>query len=218
MLACAAKGAAPQLVCTLVLACVDTQTDYACTIWFKPKATVRMVQKLERVQKVALKMVSGGFKTAALSALEVEANMLPVRLRLQLRTLKVALHTISQPPSHPLYSQAIKARSALPSRHPSPLHLLLDPTPLLPPSLSVETIHPFPIPPWDHLSPPISVAGLKELALEAVQKLIDGMGEDNVAMYSDGSLMEGCLGAGLTIQMARRDNKKGRERDGEGGS
>jgi hypothetical protein len=145
MLACAAKGIAPRLLRTLVGACVNTKTDYASTLWFKPTASVKMVKKLKRVQKVAVKMVSGGLKLAVLSVLEVESNILPIRLCLQHRTLKVALRTISLPPSHPLYLQVSAVCSALPSRHRSPLHLLLHSSPLLlPPSLVVETIHPFP--------------------------------------------------------------------------
>lgn len=103
--------------------------------------------------------ITGGFRSAASMALNVEAGLLPIHLQFQWQLFRLALRALAAPPSHPLHhcTSAVQNRRTN-ALHKSPLNLALA-NPLLPHDLVVEVIHPDPIPPWSpDPAPPINVA------------------------------------------------------------
>lgn len=65
---------------------------FCCPVWYIPnrgegyaRAEQAMIRKLEAIQKEAARIISGGFRRAAGSALNVELNLLPIKQELEKR-------------------------------------------------------------------------------------------------------------------------------------
>ncbi|GAA5846620.1 hypothetical protein JCM11251_008025, partial [Rhodosporidiobolus azoricus] len=76
----------------------------------------------QAVWKDAARAVCGGYCSAAASALEVEANLVPLNLVIRSLFFRLALRALSTPPAHLLHEPCQLARPARPLRHPFPLH------------------------------------------------------------------------------------------------
>ena len=78
------KGLIPASIRQIYLACVTSVADYGSVIWWKgQKALARPLQAL---QNLALRKILGVFKTAPISAIEVEAALPPAEIRLNSNT------------------------------------------------------------------------------------------------------------------------------------
>jgi hypothetical protein len=116
------------------------------------------------VQRAAARLVTGGYRTTSLAALEVESGHPPLKLRLRRLQHRFLLRLHSSSPSSPLHCRFQLAK-VVPSRpHPSLFHLATHAfQTLLPPSTLVESILPSPLPPWG--PPPrvvVEIAASKE--------------------------------------------------------
>ncbi|GAA5920330.1 hypothetical protein JCM6882_001094, partial [Rhodosporidiobolus microsporus] len=103
LLARSKAGLPPRRVKELVEALVMPRLLWCCAVWWKPGAKVSKV--VETVQREAARVVTGGFRTTSLAALEVEANLLPLPLRLDHHLFRLALRLHSSTPSHPLHER-----------------------------------------------------------------------------------------------------------------
>ncbi|TKA53431.1 hypothetical protein B0A53_04421 [Rhodotorula sp. CCFEE 5036] len=193
-----------QLVRTIVF----PRLDWAAAAWFEPAAEgerewSKKVRVAEAVHRAALVTVTGAFRSAATDAMEVEANIPPIRLRLRGAVARLGLRAAAAHPLHPLAARlALALRESCPA-HPSPLHhavRVLAPT--CPPLYRFEMLLPHAVAPWDELpsSVEIRVAMSKEEATKAHARLLESLGEDDVVAYSDGSLMDGIAGSGVAIR------------------
>lgn len=75
------------------------QITYAASVWYAPlnfEGTYRdkTVRKLEAIQKKAAKIITGAFKTVAGTALDVEAFLLPIQLKLKRTATETYLRII----------------------------------------------------------------------------------------------------------------------------
>lgn len=91
---------------------------YASSTWFRnnpehghKKSTAEILRIIQGIQKDALKLATGAWKSTALSALEVETNTLPIDLYLQQRN-ENALHRIR---GSPIYGNIAEARTGNPT-------------------------------------------------------------------------------------------------------
>ncbi|KAI5195396.1 hypothetical protein E4T39_08219 [Aureobasidium subglaciale] len=88
------KGLRPKQMRQLDESVVVPTTDYAASSWFSQdrRGISRLVNRMERVQKMGAKIILRAFNGVALRILEAEASLEPVRERL---TRKVAAHLAS---------------------------------------------------------------------------------------------------------------------------
>jgi hypothetical protein len=77
---------------------------YACSVWYTPSETYgykvhkkRVEETLSRLQKKALCVATGAFRTTALSVLEVETHTLPMPLQLLQQTVNTSLRIKGTP-------------------------------------------------------------------------------------------------------------------------
>ncbi|GAA5920151.1 hypothetical protein JCM6882_005607 [Rhodosporidiobolus microsporus] len=75
LLARAKVGLSPKWVRRLVEAVVLPRLLWAAAVWYDPKKEVS--RSLTAVQRAAARLVTGGYRTTSLNALEVEANLPP---------------------------------------------------------------------------------------------------------------------------------------------
>jgi ribonuclease HI len=193
------QGLSLEMTRRLVTACVFSRTDYASSLYFNAVGFGNHVSKLEKVQKAAAKIVSGGFRNASLTALQREALLMPVALRLEQKAHREAVRLASLPSYHPLYPRVQAARLKAPPKHnKSPLHHLFA-LPYFPPSTQVETIEPNPSPPWEHVAIEYSIAANREEGIAAHQNAREGAAPTDLFIYTDGSLKDGHAGAGVVL-------------------
>ncbi|GAA6043834.1 hypothetical protein NBRC10512_000592, partial [Rhodotorula toruloides] len=115
MASCASKASKALYVRRLVEAVVLPRLTWCAAAWYKPGTTVS--KTLKQVQKAAACIVTGGYRTTSLAALEVEANLLPLDLRLSHQVFRFALRLASiqyspvAPWSSPPHCQLVVAAS-----------------------------------------------------------------------------------------------------------
>ncbi|GAA6058001.1 hypothetical protein NBRC10513_007309 [Rhodotorula toruloides] len=196
-------GLAPKWARQLVVACVWPRMMWAAAAWYDPAKGKDKTRELVRVQKKASMAVTGGFRSAAGEALEIEAGLLPTHLQLQNHLLRLALRALAAPPSHPLHARTAAARNCpAHASYRSPLDLALA-NPLLPPNLVVETIHPDPVPPWSpNPAPSVDLARGKEIGTHEHEMVVRDLPIGSLLVYTDGSMGEsGMVGAGVAAQL-----------------
>ncbi|KAL8290310.1 hypothetical protein RQP46_002568 [Phenoliferia psychrophenolica] len=153
------KGISAKFTRQLVVACAYTRSDYASTLWYTPDRAKGLVKELSKIQRPALKLITGGFRNTALSALEYESFLLPTNLRLLRRSFRFTarLRTIS--PSHPLFDRVQLLLRTPPSTYPSPLSITLHSFPSLSLDVTIEQLRPSAVSPWEpNPQPPTFVA------------------------------------------------------------
>ncbi|GAA5990750.1 hypothetical protein JCM10908_003217, partial [Rhodotorula pacifica] len=195
----------------LIRSIVFPRLDWTSSVWFSPSKGKEVesspkLSMMEKIHRSALVAITGAYKSAAISALEVEANVLPLRLRLRSSLARLGLRAAAAHRHHPLAPRLAAAQLNPSPAHPSPLHHALRILqPILPPPHRFELLQPHAAAPWDE--PPrsleVRVAGSKDEAVKAHTALLDELGVDDIVAYSDGSLMAGVAGSGVVLRAER---------------
>jgi hypothetical protein len=70
-------------------AVITTRMDYGATVWHRPKymAITTQIRKLTTIQRIAMKAITGCYRTTPTAALEIETDLPPPWLRLQTKIL-----------------------------------------------------------------------------------------------------------------------------------
>ncbi|KAK7041244.1 hypothetical protein R3P38DRAFT_3390304 [Favolaschia claudopus] len=184
----------------LYISVVIPKMEYGLVVWYQPvrvredgrrKGSVGVAKRLERVQRMAVRLITGGFRTTATDTMEFHAFVAPVILRLNRTALFNALRLASLPPSHPLHKPVRWCSTHYVQRHRTPLHELFN---AFPSAQKVECIDPTPSRlTWEPRFT-WSIAASKEDAAREAGK----WGPDVLVVYSDGSGYEGGVGAAAT--------------------
>jgi len=176
---------------------VAPRMDYAALIWHRPVKYGQLqrppqITKLETAQRIAMKALLGSFRTTATAALEIETSLAPVHLRLQSRILRSITRFQTLPQKHPINPCIKRAATTISVSFTSPLEYLTTTFPEYM-STTLETIHPFPKPPWWQPTAHIDLSSNKK---EAKQRH-DQTARDpsTICIYTDGSGIEGEIGA-----------------------
>ena len=85
----------------LYLACILTVADYGSQLWYKG-INQSQIKPLQLLQNVATRKILGVFKTAPILAMEAEAGLLPVSIRLQHHMRQYNLRTSKLQTNHPV--------------------------------------------------------------------------------------------------------------------
>ncbi|BGP46380.1 hypothetical protein JCM10450v2_002224 [Rhodotorula kratochvilovae] len=151
-------------------------------------------------------------RTAAGEALAVEAGLQPVRLLLRKALFRLAVRALTTPPPHPVHHHARLARAAPATVHAGPLHRAVLAFPLLAPDLDVETLLPDAVVPWA-LKPALNlrIDETKEKALTTYLTEISGLLSGSLLLYSDGSPLNSCAGAGVALHVVLKGGEAGKE-------
>ena len=187
----------------LFITVVATRTDYAASIWHRPKdyrrsQTTTQTTKLAGVQRLAMKAILGCFKTTSTRAMEIETELQPPHIRLETKVLRTMTRIQTLPQAHPLtgwFTKAINNRMK-PTTFLSNLeNLTIQYTNYA--TANVEKIYPFIRPPW--WIPPIQVRiePTKEKAKDLHDSIIATHTNETQSMhiYTDGSGINGHVGA-----------------------
>jgi ribonuclease HI len=196
-------GATRDQVLKLYKAIVIPGMLYACSVWYTPSETYgykvhkkRVEETLSRLQKKALCVATGAFRTTALSVLEVETYTLPMPLQLLQQTVNTSLR-IKGTPTFRLIQQFRGVGYVTCKDRLSPLQRIeLHAEQILGSTEQLEEKVASVAPPW-WIPPRTSIAGTAKEATKYHNKIHHESKNNmkHLIFYSDGSDIKGRVGA-----------------------
>ena len=96
----------------LYIACIASIADYGVPIWWKNQAF--LLDKFNKLQNAALRRMLGAFRTSSISAMEIEASILPTQVRFEKLCKNYALRILQMQETHPVKSR-VSANSSFSS-------------------------------------------------------------------------------------------------------
>jgi len=84
----------------LYIACITSIADYGVPIWWKNQ--VFLLDKFKKLQNQALRRMLGAFKDSPITAMEIEAGILPVSIRFEKICKNYALRILKMQENHPV--------------------------------------------------------------------------------------------------------------------
>jgi len=183
----------------LYQACVTPIVDYASTVWHNPLKDKTHLRMLGTIQRAALIRILSAFRTVSTQAMEVEAYILPTRLRLKERAQRMVTRWCTLPESHPMHEVTTRAqkRSRLLGSSPRfPLAEVMK-TMDLNRLNALETIYPKPLKPWDIPAfEEIKIDPDRERAIEDATGLLIS---SRTVVYSDSSVNQSYVGSAAVL-------------------
>lgn len=158
------------------------------------------ISRLGRVHRQALIMMTGALKTTATDVIEVHAHIIPFPLIVEQHCHRAAVRACTLPPEHPLSPLLLRAATRHVKRHRSVMHHLLDFFHL--DLRFIETINPIHRSPTWRAGWRVLLADSKEEAIFEEGRLLTRT--HDVRIYSDGSDIDGGVGAAATLYRGRR--------------
>jgi ribonuclease HI len=186
----------------LFISMVLPKVEYALPVWYVPphitdtgrrlSGSVRHAKELAKIQRLGCKLLTGAFKCTATDLLDIHAFLPPLDLRLEVTYYREALRLASLPKSHSLHPIVKSSARRQPRSHLSPIHLIFKIHPIQPDH--IETLDPVRChPSWQPLHTH-HIAANREDAITALRSR-----EDELKIYSDGSGLDGMIGAAATV-------------------
>jgi hypothetical protein len=194
-------GVGPTYIRQLYLAICVPRMFYGAEIWLAPvhqherganrkKDGRGIIKKMASIQLKAARMIVGGMVSSPGDMLDAHADLTPINLAVDRHLQKAALRYATLPPTHPLYMAVANAeRYGHVKKHPSPLHFLMSAYTDVRQSFVEEIPAVRASARW--VAPvEVRVASSKEEAKEWA--LAEAA---RVTLFSDGSLIDGMVGA-----------------------
>ena len=109
----------------LFRSCVLPIIDYAASTWFGPghRGTIRLCNKLDKVQRLGARAILRAWKAVALLILEAEASIESIKARLTRKVIAQAVKLLTLPIENPVRRAIVHAQGV--RRYASPLDTTL---------------------------------------------------------------------------------------------
>lgn len=196
------SGMSPGQVRRLFVAVALPKMGYAIDVWCSPLVDVggkRLagsaghISSMARVQRIGALAITGGLRTTPTVVLDAHAYLLPTMHWVDKICTRSAVRLASLSSSHPLFPIVRRcARHFDISSHREPIHDLFRLTRIVPDR--VESLAPLSLRPGSRLPFSTFIADSRDeaVALDAVQS-------NDIRIYSDGSAIEGRVGASAVL-------------------
>jgi ribonuclease HI len=207
----AIKGTRPAQMRQLFRSCVLPITDYAASAWYGPGkvGVVRLVNALEKVQRLGARLITRAWKKVALPILEAEACLEPTKERLGRKVSAHVTKLISLPKSNPAKKALLRGFNVITQVSPLGATVAVSKERLKPNGSRL----PMENPPWIH-APWIDHSHrvvIKEKD-QAIRDTATIAGADIVGLYTDASVAKRLAAiavvqrTGIVTQVVRRDS------------
>ena len=91
----------------LYIACVTSIADYGVQLWWSKSTTQHTIRLFQQLQNRASRRLLGAFRGSPTKALELEAALLPPRIRFERACVNYSLRVKQLEQSHPIYQAAV---------------------------------------------------------------------------------------------------------------
>lgn len=196
------SGLSPGQIRRLFIAVALPKMGYALDVWCSPlidtggtrlSGSVGHVKAMARVQRLGALAITGGLRTSPTAVLDAHAYLLPTMHWVDKICTRAAVRIVSLPTSHPLFPiMRHCARHVSIARHREPLHDLFRLTRIVPDR--IETLAPVSLRPGSSLPFTTIIADSREAAVAS-----DATQTNVIRIYSDGSALEGKVGASAVL-------------------
>lgn len=193
-------GLSYALMRRVCMSVVLEQLDSGCISWFRHDAYRQQafITLLDTVQLRCAQLISGGYRSAGVAALEYECDLIPTQLRLQEKSLRFAAKAQTLPHTHGFAAVWELSCSTTVHRYPSTLASFQQSYPW---PEQVEVINKGIQAPWQETLP----AGLDIAANrgDAADNILTGVSRPDAStwsIYTDGSVVADYAGAGARIE------------------
>ncbi|KAG8951833.1 hypothetical protein FRC04_005525 [Tulasnella sp. 424] len=198
----------------LYLSIVVPRMDYGAAIWYRyGNHGAKVVHQLEKVQRMAQRIMLGAFRTSPSDALNFDADLLPTATRLDRTVSLAAARLLSLPETNPARRLTRRCLRRPVKRHASNLHAVFhsssdtnSPRRRTADSFAfpddMETIRPKAAPPWWETPVDTHIAKDRGTAIEDHANLV--YFADHFHLYSDGSKTQIGVGAAAVDLRNRR--------------
>jgi len=188
----------------LYTAVIRPRIQYGAAIWHRPEdvrnsPATSQANDLTKVQRLAMRTITGCFKTTSTTALQYETELLPIELELRKQITKYLTRIRTLPPEHPTKRwllKAIKHSTERKTPHTSNLEYLVKRYPDYITG-NMEEIRPYVKPPWWTLTNTTThIANVpKDKAKIEHENLLKNNILNTLYIYTDGSGIENNVGA-----------------------
>lgn len=200
------KGVCPRLMRQLYLSIAIPRMLYAADIFLTPQVERKNARvnsgairtRLASIHGKAAVRILGGFRSSPHEVAIVHAGLLPFHLLVKKVRTTAAIRLATLPSSHPLHNPVRQAADHVPVRHITPLHDLMKLLPVHPDrmeKISAVRLHPRWIP-----GIATSIDSNRQLAIERESS---SARENRWRVYTDGSGVEGYIGAAAVLMKGR---------------
>jgi hypothetical protein len=154
---------------------VLSRTKYMASVWFHPNIGESRLKPLIQNQRLAMKRITGCLRGTSLDAMEFEADVLPVRLQLELNARKTIARLLTRDQHNPLH---MIAHGSYRTRH-----SYKTPFQIFNPNVDLELISPPALAPWETLTFNVTIAKDKATALR--DHIVEPINQA-ITIYTDG--------------------------------
>jgi ribonuclease HI len=176
---------------------VAPRMDHAAIIWHKPTKQGQIIPpssttKLDSAQRTAIKAILGTFRTTPSTALQIETSLPPTHLRLRNKVRQSYTRMHTSPLTNPVKAAILKASTSTSKSHITPFEYIMRVFPQYTRG-EMETIKPFPRPPW--WIPPFTTNEFGNKKSAKAKHSAQTHDPDTLCIYTDGSAINGHVGA-----------------------
>ncbi|KAJ3477493.1 hypothetical protein NLI96_g10423 [Meripilus lineatus] len=172
------RGLPQRYAMQLYRSVVQPKVEFGLPVWYEPirkgdgdkrkKGSVGVARKLGKVQRLAARVITGGFRTTATEVLDYHAGLPPIEVHLNQVVFNAAVRMATLPNHHPLRRSIKRCINLYPRYHRSPIHELFHTFPEI---RALETIDTTPTDPSQQSNIEVIIAPSKEEAMEDAERV-----------------------------------------------
>lgn len=187
----------------LVTTVLKPRILFGSIAWLTTRTKSKVQKIFQLLQNVANRLILGAFQSSPTKLLSHDTNTLDFS-DLAVRAHHLFIYKrLAAPPSHPTQKLLESSLRTLPKTHQDPIHILIGKTHLLMTTGNeLETIEPFPTPPWDTPLGDIKNLGLDKetAAVEVLSQVKEETNRGSMVIFTDGSFIQE-VGGGAAIAL-----------------
>lgn len=186
---------------SLIMAVLKPRILFGSIVWFNERNENKVTKMLELLQNAANRLALGALKSSPIEQMTHDSNMISLKNLAIRYNHNFIYKRLTAPSSHPTRRILMEELALVPIRHQSPIHRLLRKTDLiLPFDNLLETIHPYPDPPW--VEPKWTIENMSEardtVKIRIPKQIEDEQKKKSCVIFTDGSFIPE-VGGGAAI-------------------
>lgn len=170
-------GLSPKETRLLVSTILKPRILFGSIVWFNTRTEGKVTKLLNLLQIKSNRLILGAFKSSPVQFMNHDVNAMSFRDLVVRHHHNYIYKQLKAPPTHPARRLLQQELLSIPTTHQSPIHRLLDQKKLIQPGVNtLETIYPYPEPPWT--VPRWEVENLDTAREEVKERIVQQTGDE----------------------------------------